>query len=163
MSAVYFFKAIWSSVYCLGPQSRAVYFDPIEKNRGILSLDSDGPDLPGQPIPNQAQLIQALNHAASIVKGGVKRISEQEYQDLKKNHPWKQPEPKSWLDEPLKINGRKPKAPLPAGKQAIVPPVKRPEPEADQGPPEQPDFRTNPEMFKPNTRRFGEVKAGGDI
>lgn len=154
MAIVWFQKASFSSAYCVGPSKKAVQFEPLDKNHGVLALDPSGPDLAHQPIANQAELIRVLNEAAASTRGGVGRINEEKYNELKKKFPWKAPGPKSWLDEPLRVNGKKENK-----KKAVVPPVKA-EPKAEeipQRPPDQPDFRTSD--FRTSTRRLSSLEA----
>ena len=155
MATVCFEKAILTSPYIV--KGKAVAFDALAGNHGVLCLNSE----------TDKELISALNEAITKGIGGIGRITEERANELKKNRPWQPPAPKSWLDEPLKINGKKLKPPTPPGKKAdaaVVSPVSAPvEKEVPQGPPDQPDFKTSPGIFKPATRKLGKLEVASDV
>lgn len=75
-SPVYFKKEILSTAYIAN--GAAVHFEVLDGNIGVLAL------LPGI----DDGLIKALNEAAAKHKGGILKINEETYQNLKKNRPY---------------------------------------------------------------------------
>jgi hypothetical protein len=158
MSTRWYEKAIITSPYIVN--GKAVPFEAIAGNHGVLALDSE----------KDAPMIKSLEEAIAKGVGGVGRVTEDQFNSLKKKL-WTPPAPKSWLDEPLKISGKKitPVNPLAkkveAAAQAAKPaPVAatKAEPEVPQRPPDQPDFRTSD--FKPATRKLGKLaETPGDV
>lgn len=151
---VYFSKALLTSKIMVGDKvPRYPDWEPLDGNQGVISLDSVA----------DAEMISGLNKCVSDQMGGVLKISSEEYETLKKNRPWKESAPKSWLSEPLKVAGRqgfKPPEPKPSiAAQSAAPaktdlPAIGAESDVPQKPPDQPDFKAG--GFKPATARVPE-------
>lgn len=82
-SKVFFFKAILSNALIVG--GKPVPFEAIPGNEGVIALD---------PKDN-SELITALSNAAANQKGGVMRISEEEYTQKKTAAALKRSAPRS--------------------------------------------------------------------
>lgn len=146
---VYFSKALLSNQIMVAGKCPA--WEPLDGNQGVIMLDSVA----------DAAMIAGLEEYVTRQSGGVLKSSSIEYEELKKNHPWKPRGAKSWLDEPLKLAGRKgyrPAEPKPSiakhANGADTPPAPPASGEVPQRPPDQPDFKTG--SFTPATSRLPE-------
>lgn len=145
---VYFSKTILSNRISIGGKSPD--WEALDGNMGVIALDSVA----------DAATINGLNSFVAEQSGGVLKIDAKTYEDLKKNRPWKASAPKSWLNEPLKVAGRKEVPPLTQKNKAAVAADAKTEAPLDesagvpQRPPDQPDFKAG--GFKPATARLPE-------
>jgi hypothetical protein len=149
---VYFSKTLLTNGIMIGGKQPP--WEVLDGNKGVIALDSIA----------DAALITGLNSFVDQQSGGVLPINAQQYEDLKKNHPWKESAAKSWLNEPLKVAGRKEfRPPAPKPSQAAAAAVANPEIPPDetngvpQRPPDQPDFKSG--GFKPATARVPDKAA----
>lgn len=76
---VYFQKEILGNAFIV--QGKPVPFEPLDGNRGVIALNP----------ATDATTIEALNKSAGRM--GIIKISAQEYEDLKKNHPFNPSQP----------------------------------------------------------------------
>jgi len=151
MATIWFEKALLTSKAIVN--GKAVQFEELSGNHGVLALDSE----------KDAATIAGLDALRAMGVGGVRRVTQEQYENLKKKLPWQPSKPKSWLDEPLKINGKKIQPKLP-GKQSLAAPAKGqksvPVDDVPQKPPDQPDYKS----FTPSTRKLGSLaQAPSDI
>lgn len=78
MAKLFFNKKIFSNAFIVG--GKRAPFEHIGDNQGVLVLDDAD--------PNNKEMIDGLTDAAKQGRGGVLKITEQEYGDLKKKLPW---------------------------------------------------------------------------
>lgn len=157
---LYFSKALLTNQILAA--GKVIPWEPLDDNQGVIMLDSVA----------DAAVVKDLDTFVEKQSGGVLKISAQEYEDLKKNHPYRQLGPKSWQQEQLKVAGRKgfkppapqpsvarPAAPpvngatAPAGTPGPLPPIGGTGDDVPQRAPDQPDFKTAGN-FKPATARL---------
>lgn len=111
MANKYFRKELFSSVFIVA--GAPVPFEQLDGNRGVIKLDEE----------KDASLIAALNEAADRRRGGIVKITEQEYTEKKSLHPLKasvQPSQKLRVVPPVVQPKRTPvpKNQLPSGNAA---------------------------------------------
>lgn len=78
MAKVFFNKKIFSNAFVVG--GKRAPFEHIGDNQGLLVLDDAD--------PNQKEMLDGLNEAARMGRGGVLKISEEEYNQKKKALPF---------------------------------------------------------------------------
>lgn len=152
----YFFKELYSNSWFIG--GKAVEFEQIDQNRGVLALDATDP------------LVSGLDQAAHDQVGGIVKISQEEYEKKRLLHPFKQKDPDRLQVAPRADQPRgkafrppppqqSPESPAQLADQNAPPAAPAAGSEVPQGPPDQPDFRTGGKKFTPATARAGTGKA----
>lgn len=157
---VYFRKEIASTQFFV--KGRAVDFELLDGNRGVGRFDP----------AKDAELIAGMNEAAAKHRGGIVKITAQEYEDLKKNHPYSPSSSNSGRNAPLRVMPSPPKpkgfghqaagvagaaetaSPPPAVPATTPPP---PAPESSTSP--NPEPKPPPKRFQPAVRRVTRKPA----
>lgn len=154
MAKVFFNKKIFSNAFIVG--GKRAPFEHIGDNQGVLVLDD--------AVPNNREMIDGLTEAAKQGRGGVLKITDQEYDALKKKLPFNPSEAVS--KKRAQLLGVVPPLQKPRPKSVVAGPAvpsrtNAPFPSFDKGGPDGP--RNSEGLLLTGPTRHEFIEAGHDL